>query len=71
MLILKTAIYEFVQVINFLIIVRVLMSWIVKMTDQKPGKTPDEIEFLEMFRQPQDFVSAENAKDLIAFAGKP
>ncbi len=30
MLILKTAIYQFVQVLNFLIIVRVLMSWIVK-----------------------------------------
>lgn len=30
MLNLKIAIYQFVQVINFLIIVRVLMSWIVK-----------------------------------------
>lgn len=30
MLNLKLALYEFVQVINFLIIVRVLMSWIVK-----------------------------------------
>lgn len=30
MLIFKTAIYQFVQVINFLIIVRVLMSWIVR-----------------------------------------
>jgi len=30
MLIFKTAIYQFVQVINFLVIVRVLMSWIVR-----------------------------------------
>lgn len=30
MLNLKLAVYQFVQVINFLIIVRVLMSWIVR-----------------------------------------
>ncbi len=45
-----------------------LMSWVVKMVEKNPSRTPDEQEFLEMFRSPSDFVSAENAEDIVTYA---
>ncbi len=35
---------------------------------KRKNKTPDEIGFLDSFEHPVDFVSAENAKDLIDYA---